>query len=84
MSQTTRCGRRNIPRITHSYDVAIVTRLTEMCRVEMDVRLAVLYGSVAREDADATSDLDLLVSLSDDQTLATVSLARRLSATKGG
>jgi predicted nucleotidyltransferase len=55
-----------------------------MCRVEMDVRLAVLYGSVAREDADATSDLDLLVSLSDDQTLATVSLARRLSATKGG
>jgi predicted nucleotidyltransferase len=44
------------------------------------VRFAVLYGSMARGDADAGSDLDLLVALRDeDDPWATVHLARRLA-----
>lgn len=44
------------------------------------MRLAVLYGSMARGDADAGSDLDLLVALSgDEDPLATVQLSRRLA-----
>ncbi len=45
-----------------------------------DVRLAVLYGSLARGDEDAGSDLDLLVSLADDRLSAGFELAVRLEA----
>ncbi len=45
---------------------------------EHDIRLAVLYGSLARGDEDAGSDLDLLVSLADDRFSAGFELAVRL------
>ncbi len=48
-----------------------------------DVRLAVLYGSLARGDEDAGSDLDLLVSLADDRLSAGFELAVRLKRVSG-
>ncbi len=42
------------------------------------MRLAVLYGSLARGDADEGSDLDLLVSFADDRPSAGYELATRL------
>ena len=47
-------------------------------RTQQGVRLAVLYGSMARGDEDAGSDLDLLVSFADDRPLARAKLAIRL------
>lgn len=49
---------------------------------EHDIRLAVLYGSLARGDEDADSDLDLLVSLADDR-LSGFELAVRLKRVSG-
>lgn len=56
----------------------LLSGLKRALRTERDVRLAVLYGSIARGDADAGSDLDLLVTLSHDDPLATMQLALRL------
>jgi predicted nucleotidyltransferase len=42
------------------------------------VRLAVLYGSLARGDADEGSDLDLLVSVADDRLSTCYGIAIRL------
>jgi predicted nucleotidyltransferase len=56
----------------------LLSGLKRGLRTERDVRLAVLYGSMARGDADAGSDLDLLVALPDDDLLATTRLAMRL------
>jgi predicted nucleotidyltransferase len=56
----------------------LLSELKHALRTERDVRLAVLYGSMARGDADAGSDLDLLVALADDDPLATARLATRL------
>jgi predicted nucleotidyltransferase len=50
---------------------------------EHGVRLAVLYGSLARGDGDAGSDLDLLVSLADDRLSAGFELAGRLKCVSG-
>jgi predicted nucleotidyltransferase len=50
---------------------------------EHDVRLAVLYGSLARGDEDAGSDLDLLVSLASDDSSAGFELAVRLKRISG-
>lgn len=50
---------------------------------EPGVRLAVLYGSLARGDEDADSDLDLLVSLADDRLSAGFELAVRLKRVSG-
>jgi predicted nucleotidyltransferase len=44
----------------------LLADLRRALRVERGVRLAVLYGSLARGDEDEGSDLDLLVSLADD------------------
>lgn len=52
--------------------------LRRALRTERRVRLAVLYGSVARGDEDPGSDLDLLVSLTDDSSQAGHDLAARL------
>jgi predicted nucleotidyltransferase len=60
--------------------------LSELCEAllpEHDVRLAVLYGSLARGDEDAGSDLDLLVSLADDRVSAGFELAGRLKRISG-
>jgi predicted nucleotidyltransferase len=47
------------------------------------VRLAVLYGSLARGDEDSGSDLDLLVSLADGGSSAGFELAARLKCVSG-
>lgn len=58
----------------------LLSGLRRALRTERDVRLAVLYGSMARGDSDAGSDLDLLVSRSDDNdSWATGQLSGRLA-----
>ncbi len=52
-------------------------------RTERGVRLAVLYGSLARGEADADSDLDLLVSLAGDRLVAGFDLSARLERVSG-
>jgi predicted nucleotidyltransferase len=61
----------------------ILSGLRRTLRTEHGVRLAVLYGSLARGDEDEDSDLDLLVSLSEDHLSAGLELARRLQPVSG-
>lgn len=61
----------------------LLSKLRQALRTERDVRLAVLYGSIARGDEDAGSDLDLLVALSNDEVMASARLARRLGTVVG-
>ncbi len=56
----------------------LLSELRRALRTEHRVRLAVLYGSLARGDEDAGSDLDLLISLADDRPSAGFGLAIRL------
>lgn len=56
----------------------LLSALRQALRTEHGVRLAVLYGSLARGDADEGSDLDLLVSFADDHVSAGYELATRL------
>lgn len=56
----------------------LLSALRQALRTEQRVRLAVLYGSLARGDGDAGSDLDLLVSFPDDRLSAGYELATRL------
>lgn len=56
----------------------VLSALRCALRTEPNVRLAVLYGSVARGDDKPDSDLDLLVSLDKDRADAAVMLAVRL------
>ena len=56
----------------------LLSSLRRALRTEHGVRLAVLYGSVARGDEDAGSDLDLLISFAGDRPLAAGRLAVRL------
>jgi predicted nucleotidyltransferase len=62
---------------------SLLSRLRRALRTEPGVRLAVLYGSLARGDEDADSDLDLLISFADDRPLAGVELAVRLERVVG-
>jgi predicted nucleotidyltransferase len=61
----------------------LVADLRRALHTEHGVRLAVLYGSLARGDEDASSDLDLLISLADDRPLAGLELAVRLQRVAG-
>jgi predicted nucleotidyltransferase len=61
----------------------VLTALTRAFRTEPNVRLAVLYGSKARGDEDARSDVDVLVEFRDDDAASTSALARRLEETLG-
>jgi predicted nucleotidyltransferase len=61
----------------------LVADLHRALRTEHDVRLAVLYGSLARGDEDAGSDLDLLISFADDRPSAGLELAVRLQPVTG-
>jgi predicted nucleotidyltransferase len=61
----------------------LLAKLRWALRTEPNVRLAVLYGSVARGDEESDSDLDLLVSLGEDQPDAAVKLAVRLERALG-
>ncbi len=61
----------------------LLAALRQALRSERQVRLAVLYGSVARGDEDSGSDLDLLVSLRDDRASDAFELATRLGPVAG-
>jgi predicted nucleotidyltransferase len=61
----------------------LLSALRRTLRTEPNVRLAVLYGSVARGDDTPDSDLDLLVSLGADRPDAAVKLAVRLERAVG-
>jgi len=58
----------------------LLSTLRRAFRTERQVRLAVLYGSVARGEDDADSDLDLLVSVDGEEAFALTPLVRRLEA----
>ncbi len=57
--------------------------LRRALRTERKVRLAVLYGSVARGQEDGGSDLDFLVALSEGEPTLTTGLAMRLGQIGG-
>jgi predicted nucleotidyltransferase len=57
---------------------SLLAKLRKLLRTEPNVRLAVLYGSTARGEETATSDIDLLVSLAEDHPEAAIKLAMRL------
>lgn len=61
----------------------VLAKLRRALRTEPNVRLAVVYGSVARGDETPESDLDLLVSLAEDRPDAAVKLAVRLEGALG-
>lgn len=61
----------------------LLSALRRALRTEPNVRLAVVYGSVARGDDTPDSDLDLLVSLAEDRPDAAVKLAVRLERAVG-
>lgn len=61
----------------------VLSALSRALRTEPNVRLAVLYGSVARGDDGPASDLDLLVDLREDTASAASALARRLGRAVG-
>jgi predicted nucleotidyltransferase len=61
----------------------LISALRRALRTEHDVRLAVLYGSLARGNEDEGSDLDLLVSLAGDHPSQAFKLASRLQHISG-
>jgi predicted nucleotidyltransferase len=61
----------------------ILSALSAALRTEPSVRLAVLYGSVARGDDAPASDVDLLVDLRADTARGASALARRLGQAIG-
>jgi predicted nucleotidyltransferase len=61
----------------------LLAELRRALRTEPNVRLAVLYGSVARGDEKPGSDVDLLVYLAEDHPAAAVKLAVRLERSLG-
>jgi predicted nucleotidyltransferase len=60
-----------------------LSRLRGALRTEPNVSLAVVFGSVARGDDDAGSDVDLLVALRDPGLSSEVALAERLRKRTG-
>lgn len=56
----------------------LLSDLRRALRTEQRVRLAVLYGSIARGDEDEDSDLDLLVSFTEDPPFSLYPLTSRL------
>jgi predicted nucleotidyltransferase len=62
---------------------ALIAAVAEALRTERNVRLAVLFGSLARGNAGEGSDVDLLVSLAEERPLYTAQLAVRLSQALG-
>ncbi len=61
----------------------LLAKLRRALRTEPNVRLAVVYGSVARGEETSDSDLDLLVSLAKDTPDSAVKLAVRLERALG-
>jgi predicted nucleotidyltransferase len=61
----------------------LLAGLRRALRTEPGVKLAVLYGSAARGDADEDSDLDVLVDLKSDDPQIAAALRRRLERATG-
>jgi predicted nucleotidyltransferase len=61
----------------------LLSALRRALRTEPNVRLAVLYGSVARGDDTLDSDVDLLVSFGEDRADSAVKLAVRVERAVG-
>lgn len=61
----------------------LLAQLRSALRTERNVRLAVVYGSVARGEDVEGSDVDVLVSLAEDRPDAAVKLAVRLEGALG-
>jgi predicted nucleotidyltransferase len=58
----------------------LLSELRSVLRTRPEVRLAVLFGSMARGDGDVSSDLDLLVEFGKDRPLDLLRLAIDLEA----
>lgn len=88
---TLRCARRGPRRLALAVGEReyleghweLLAALRQALRTERGVRLAVLYGSVARGDEDTGSDLDLLVLLRGDRLSDAAELASRLGRVAG-
>jgi predicted nucleotidyltransferase len=61
----------------------LISAVTDALRTERNVRLAVIFGSVARGTADESSDIDILVSLTDELPMSLVRLSVRLERALG-
>jgi predicted nucleotidyltransferase len=61
----------------------LLSKLRQALRTERRVRLAVLYGSFARGDEDAGSDVDVLVALSGDDPMAVIQVQTHLKGVTG-
>jgi predicted nucleotidyltransferase len=86
--RTGRSGSRRLELVSgeREYLRAHWTLLSELrgaLQTDHGVRLAVLYGSLARGDEDEGSDLDLLVALADDHASAGFVLAARMQRVSG-
>ncbi len=60
-----------------------ISTVTEALRTERNVRLAVLFGSLARGQAGADSDVDVLVSLAEERPMYLSYLSTRLTRALG-
>ncbi len=60
-----------------------ISRVTEALRTERNVRLAVLFGSMARGHTGEDSDVDVLVSLAEERPMYLSYLAARLTRALG-
>ncbi|MGH2903491.1 MAG: nucleotidyltransferase family protein [Solirubrobacteraceae bacterium] len=84
---TVRCHRPGVRQLELEVDELTYLRenwntisgVTEALRTERNVRLAVLFGSVARGHAGEDSDIDVLVSLAEERPLYLSHLATRLT-----
>jgi predicted nucleotidyltransferase len=61
----------------------LLAALRQTLRTEHGIRLAVLFGSMARGDEDADSDLDLLISLAHNRPSACFRVSVRLQNASG-
>ncbi len=62
---------------------SLLAALRGALRTEQNVRFALLFGSAARGDDAATSDIDLLVELRDSSLVRTIDLGAKLEAVLG-
>ena len=60
-----------------------ISALAEALRTERNVRLAVLFGSLARGQAGKDSDVDVLVSVTEERPMYVSHLATRLTRALG-
>lgn len=61
----------------------LLSMLREALRTEQNVRFALLFGSAARGDDTAASDIDLLVELRDSSLIRIIDLGEKLEALLG-